>query len=51
MLSSGENASEIGDAVPGRGKRATSSGFISGDPDEAHRVQKRVKKKEHVQNI
>lgn len=29
MLSSGEKESEIGDAVPGRGNLATSSGFIS----------------------
>lgn len=32
MLSSGEKDSEIGDAVPGRGNLATSSGFISWSP-------------------
>lgn len=29
MLSSGEKDSEIGDAVPGRGNLATSSGFMA----------------------
>lgn len=32
MLSSGEKDSEIGEAVPGRGNLATSSGFISSFP-------------------